>query len=63
MDVIIIVDFGSQYTHLITKVLRNFNTYSIVTQTIPSKISKNVKGIILSGGPNSVSNISYNLNV
>ena len=57
IDEIIIVDFGSQYTHLITKNLRNLKIYSSITNTIPKIIKNNVKGIILSGGPGYVEDI------
>ena len=54
---ILVLDFGSQYTQLIARRLRE---YGIYTEIIPyfEKISyikeKNPKGIILSGGPASV---------
>ena len=38
IDEIIIVDFGLQYTHLITKNLRNLKIYSSITNTIPKII-------------------------
>ncbi len=54
---ILIVDFGSQYTQLITRRVREENVYSeIHPHTIlPEEIKKlNPAGIILSGGPMSV---------
>ncbi len=51
---IIIVDFGSQYTHLIARTVREVGIYSIVVppETNIDKItSLNPKGIIFSGGP------------
>ena len=56
-ETIAIIDYGSQYTQLIARRIRELNVYSII---IPhdfqeSYISlKNIKGIILSGGPSSV---------
>lgn len=55
-DTILVLDFGSQYSHLITRRLRELNVYSEMlpcTQKI-SELSWTPKGIILSGGPNSV---------
>ncbi|KAH0353785.1 GMP synthase subunit B, partial [Aureobasidium melanogenum] len=55
-DTILVLDFGSQYTHLITRRLRELNIYSEMlpcTQKI-SELSFKPKGIILSGGPYSV---------
>ena len=58
-NLILIIDFGSQYTQLIARRVRESGVYSIVKS---NKISKkdfnnlNPKGIILSGGPNSVTN-------
>ncbi len=55
-DTILVLDFGSQYTHLITRRLRELNVYSEMlpcTQRI-SDLSWTPKGVILSGGPYSV---------
>ena len=55
-DTILVLDFGSQYSHLITRRLRELNVYSEMlpcTQRI-SALSWTPKGIILSGGPYSV---------
>ncbi|MCJ1391573.1 GMP synthase (glutamine-hydrolyzing) [Xylographa bjoerkii] len=55
-DTILVLDFGSQYSHLITRRLRDLNIYSEMlpcTQKI-SDLSWTPKGIILSGGPYSV---------
>ncbi len=54
---IVILDFGSQYTQLITKSIRRLNVFSeILPCTAPrEEILKNKpNGIILSGGPSSV---------
>ncbi|KAL9097022.1 MAG: hypothetical protein Q9165_000986 [Trypethelium subeluteriae] len=55
-DTILVLDFGSQYSHLITRRLRELNVYSEMlpcTQRIVD-LSWKPKGIILSGGPYSV---------
>lgn len=55
---IVIVDFGSQYSHLIARRIRELNVYCEVFsfnsswKSVSSSI--NVQGIILSGGPSSV---------
>ena len=56
-DKILILDFGSQYSHLIARRVREHNVYSELRQgTIAAEEIKafNPKGIILSGGPGSV---------
>jgi len=61
-DKVIIIDFGSQVTKLIARRVRDLGVYSeIIT---PKKLSKyikysNVKGIILSGGPSTVTSKKY----
>ena len=55
-DTILVLDFGSQYSHLITRRLRELNVYSEMlpcTQKM-SDLTWRPKGIILSGGPYSV---------
>jgi GMP synthase (glutamine-hydrolysing) len=62
MDKILIVDFGSQYTQLIARKIRELNVYCEVVayqSFIFSKNDTNIKGIILSGGPDSVTNTTY----
>ena len=56
-DKIIIVDFGSQVTKLIARRVRELGVYSEILT--PSQIKKikdydSIKGIILSGGPSTV---------
>jgi GMP synthase (glutamine-hydrolysing) len=56
-DKILIVDFGSQVTKLIARRIRELGVYSeIITPEELNKIKnhQNVKGIILSGGPSTV---------
>lgn len=55
-DTILVLDFGSQYSHLITRRLRELNVYSEMlpcTQKL-ADLTWTPKGIILSGGPYSV---------
>ena len=57
----IIVDFGSQYTHLITKMLNyKLGVSSVLipyTYVDETQLLDNVKGVILSGGPKNVNDI------
>lgn len=56
-DLILILDFGSQYTQLIAKKLRKLNVYSEIlpyNRDLSEIISKKPVGVILSGGPQSV---------
>lgn len=55
---ILVLDFGSQYTQLIARRLRELNIFSEIVafdESIEVIKSKKPVGIILSGGPNSVS--------
>ena len=57
MDKIVVLDFGSQYSHLICRRIREFSVYA---ELVPFDISyeellkHKPKGIIFSGGPSSV---------
>ena len=57
-EIVIILDFGSQYNQLIARRIRENNVYSEIlpfnTPISDLKKYKNLKGIILSGGPSSV---------
>ena len=56
-DRILIIDFGSQYTQLIARRVREAHVYCEIhppTRTVQWIRDWNPKGIILSGGPNSV---------
>ncbi|MCD4773823.1 MAG: glutamine-hydrolyzing GMP synthase, partial [Bacteroidales bacterium] len=55
-ETILILDFGSQYTQLIARRVRELNVYCEIHpyNKIP-EITENIKGIILSGSPFSVS--------
>ncbi len=60
-DSILIIDFGSQYTQLIARRVREIGVYSIIEpNNLPlSRLNEiNPKGIILSGGPESVNKSS-----
>lgn len=55
MDTIAVLDFGGQYAHLIANRTRRLNVYSeILDSNTPAEKLKEYKGIILSGGPQSV---------
>ena len=57
VEKIIVLDFGSQYNQLITRRIREFGVFSelLSHRTTAEEIRKmNPKGIIFSGGPNSV---------
>ena len=54
---ILILDFGSQYSELIARRIREMNVFSLVVSnsiSIHDIQNINPKGIVLSGGPNSV---------
>lgn len=52
---IVIIDFGSQVTQLIARRVRECGVYAeIMPYTTNFRLSENIKGIILSGGPSSV---------
>jgi GMP synthase (glutamine-hydrolysing) len=59
IDTVLVLDFGSQYTQLIARRIRELDVFSII---LPWDISKekiailSPKGVILSGGPESVTN-------
>ncbi|MDC0232901.1 glutamine-hydrolyzing GMP synthase [Pelagibacteraceae bacterium] len=62
-ETILIIDYGSQYTQLIARRIREQNIYCLVHpyNKIDSATlnSKSLSGIILSGGPNSVSDKKF----
>ncbi|MDQ3179393.1 MAG: glutamine-hydrolyzing GMP synthase [Acidobacteriota bacterium] len=56
-ELILILDFGSQYTQLIARRLREQGVYCEIVPfhySLEKILERNPKGIILSGGPNSV---------
>ena len=54
LDKVVIIDFGSQFTQLIARKIREVGVYSEIinlNQVKNLKKDKLIKGIILSGGP------------
>ena len=61
-DKVIIIDFGSQLTKLIARRVRELGVYSEITlpkDVVKIKKYQNIKGIILSGGPSTVTNKKF----
>jgi len=61
-DFIAVLDFGSQYAHLIAKRIRHLGAYTkIFSPSAKENLLQDAKGIVLSGGPASVysSNIPH----
>ena len=58
---ILVIDFGSQYSQLIVKNLRNLHVYTELYPYNKVVLDKDIKGIILSGGPSSEYDIDLNL--
>ena len=61
LNKILIIDFGSQFTQLIARRIREFGVYSEIIshkQVKNRNINKSIKGIILSGGPLNVYQIN-----
>ena len=57
MDRIVVLDFGSQYSHLICRRVREANVYcEVLPHDTPAKLLRETKpkGIIISGGPASI---------
>ncbi|HMN32704.1 MAG: glutamine-hydrolyzing GMP synthase [Chitinophagaceae bacterium] len=55
IDKIIILDFGSQYTQLIARSIRELNVYcEIIPYYQEIQFDESIKGIVLSGSPSSV---------
>ena len=64
LDKILIIDFGSQFTQLIVRRIRELGVFSELVSHKKIKnfqIKKNIKGIILSGGPLNVYQLNDNL--
>lgn len=56
-EVVVVLDFGGQYNQLIARRIRDLNVFSELlphTVTASELAGRNVKGIVFSGGPNSV---------
>ncbi|MEY2910446.1 MAG: hypothetical protein RIT01_473, partial [Pseudomonadota bacterium] len=61
-DKIVIIDFGSQTTQLIARRIRELGVYCEIISCYKTKDLRNdynLKGIILSGGPLSITKTSY----
>ena len=59
-DTIVVLDFGSQYTQLIARRIRESHVHSIIlpaSASLETIQANQPKGIILSGGPASVTNV------
>jgi GMP synthase (glutamine-hydrolysing) len=64
LDKILIIDFGSQFTQLIVRRIREFGVFSEIIshkKIKSSQIKTNIKGIILSGGPLNVYHLKDDL--
>ena len=64
LDKILIVDFGSQFTQLIARRIRELGVFSELVshkKIKKTQIKSNIKGIILSGGPLNVYQLNNNL--
>ncbi|KAJ6426583.1 hypothetical protein OIU84_022226 [Salix udensis] len=60
-DLVLILDYGSQYTHLITRRIRSLNIFSLCisgTSSLETITSHSPKAVILSGGPHSVHSVN-----
>ncbi len=56
-ETILILDFGSQYTQLIARRIREQGVFCEIrpcTMNAPNALPASIKGLILSGGPDSV---------
>ena len=56
-ETILILDFGSQYTQLIARRIREQGVYCEIrpcTEKAPANVPAQVRGLVLSGGPSSV---------
>ena len=61
IETVAVLDFGSQYTQLIARRIRELNIYSKIFKhdiSIDELLKHNIKAIILSGGPSSVYDIN-----
>ena len=61
IDTILVIDFGSQYTQLIARRIRELNVFSIILPwdiSVKKINSLNPMGVVLSGGPESVTDLN-----
>ena len=58
MDTILVLDFGGQYSQLIARRIREQNVYAVIESfrhiSVDEIIGRGYRGIIMTGGPNSV---------
>ena len=57
LDNVVVLDFGSQYTHLIVRRIRELGVYAeAIPHTVPldKLVAKRPRGVVFSGGPKSV---------
>lgn len=55
-DVVFVLDFGSQYSHLIVRRIREMGVFAeLIPYNTDIKVLQQAKGIILSGGPQNIS--------
>ena len=62
LEKIVIIDFGSQFTQLIARKIREIGVYSEIInfkRVKNLKKNKSIKGIILSGGPLTTTNKNF----
>ena len=62
LEKIVIIDFGSQFTQLIARKVRELGVYSEIinfNQIRGLKKNKSIKGIVLSGGPLTTTNKNF----
>ena len=62
LEKIVIIDFGSQFTQLIARKIRELGAYSEIINFNQTKYltkNKSIKGIILSGGPLTVTEKNF----
>ena len=62
LEKIVIIDFGSQFTQLIARKIREIGVYSEIinfNQIRGLKKNKAIKGIVLSGGPLTTTNKNF----
>ncbi len=58
-DCVAIIDFGSQFTQLIARKIRELGVYSEIFSLQSFRYKKEIHAIILSGGPNSVDDTDW----
>ena len=58
MDTVLVLDFGGQYSQLIARRIREQHVYAVIESfrqmTVDEIVSRGYRGIVMTGGPNSV---------